>query len=81
PKGIEPVITLSSGEAKQIEILYIEPIDGYRIQFDWYPTSDSTDPVDMRMYLRCQGDAISETWLYQYFPPAPDKRQYVDDRV
>ncbi|XPE66048.1 hypothetical protein ACNKHR_28075 [Shigella flexneri] len=23
PKGIEPVITLSSGEAKQIEILYI----------------------------------------------------------
>lgn len=55
PKGIEPVITLSSGEAKQIEILYIEPIDGYRIQFDWYPTSDSTDPVDMRMYLRCQG--------------------------
>ncbi|WP_416220949.1 hypothetical protein, partial [Escherichia coli] len=20
-------------------------------------------------------------WLYQYFPPAPDKRQYVDDRV
>ncbi|MCU6484835.1 hypothetical protein NLK73_10935, partial [Escherichia coli] len=49
--------------------------------FDWYPTSDSTDPVDMRMYLRCQGDAISETWLYQYFPPAPDKRQYVDDRV
>lgn len=46
------MITLSSGEAKQIEILYIEPIDGYRIQFDWYPTSDSTDPVDMRMYLR-----------------------------
>ncbi|XPE50593.1 hypothetical protein ACNKHL_10545 [Shigella flexneri] len=35
------------------------------MQFDWYPTSDSTDPVDMRMYLRCQGDAISETWLYQ----------------
>jgi glucan biosynthesis protein len=38
PKGIEPVITLSSGEAKQIEILYVEPFDGYRILFDWYPT-------------------------------------------
>ncbi|EPS1707623.1 hypothetical protein ACVB4X_004803, partial [Salmonella enterica] len=24
---------------------------------------------------------ISETWLYQYFPPAPDKRRYVDDRI
>ena len=81
PRGIEPVITLSSGEAKQIEILYVEPFDGYRIQFDWYPTSDSTDPVEMRMFLRCQGEAISETWLYQYFPPAPDKRNYVDDRV
>ncbi|EPQ8290599.1 hypothetical protein ACUWNZ_004495, partial [Salmonella enterica] len=21
------------------------------------------------------------TWLYQYFPPAPDKRRYVDDRI
>lgn len=49
------MITLSSGEAKQIEILYVEPFDGYRIQFDWYPTSDSTDPVEMRMFLRCQG--------------------------
>ncbi|MWL74150.1 glucan biosynthesis protein D, partial [Escherichia coli] len=81
PKGIEPVITLSNGEAKQVEILYVEPFDGYRILFDWYPTDDSTDPVEMRMFLRCQGDAISETWLYQYFPPAPDKRNYVDDRV
>ncbi|MCQ4051890.1 hypothetical protein FK514_27415, partial [Klebsiella pneumoniae] len=34
PRGIEPVITLSSGEAKQIEILYVEPFDGYRILFD-----------------------------------------------
>jgi glucan biosynthesis protein len=81
PKGIEPVITLSNGEAKQVEILYVEPFDGYRILFDWYPTDDSTDPVEMRMFLRCQGDAISETWLYQYFPPAADKRNYVDDRV
>ncbi|UYU30204.1 glucan biosynthesis protein D [Siccibacter colletis] len=80
PRGIEPVITLSNGEAKQVEILYVEPFDGYRIQFDWYPTNDAVDPVEMRMFLRCQGEAISETWLYQYFPPAPDKRNYVDDR-
>ncbi len=79
-RGMEPVITLSSGEAKQVEILYIEPFDGYRILFDWHPTSDSVDPVEMRMYLRSQGQTESETWLYQYFPPAPDKRKYVDDR-
>lgn len=80
PKGIEPVITLSSGEARQIEILYVAPFDGYRILFDWYPTSPASDPVEMRMFLRCQGQAISETWLYQYFPPAADKRHYIDDR-
>ena len=61
PKGIEPVITLSSGEAKQVEILLRRAIRRYRILFDWYPTSDSTEPVDMRPFLCCQGDAISET--------------------
>jgi ribosomal-protein-serine acetyltransferase len=64
----EPVITLSSGEAKQVEILYVEPFDGYRILFDWYPTSDSTEPVDMRVPA-LPGDAISETWLYQSSRP------------
>ena len=81
PKGIEPVINVTSGTIKQVEILYVEPIDGYRIQFDWYPDSDSTDAVDMRMFLRTQGETLSETWLYQYFPPAAEKRKYVDDRV
>lgn len=80
PRGIEPVITLSEGVAKQVEILYVAPFDGYRILFDWYPASESIEPVDMRMYLRCNNETLSETWLYQYFPPAPDKRRYVDDR-
>lgn len=61
PKSIEPVITFSSEEAKQAEVLYIEPTDGCRTQFDWYPTSGSADPIDMQVYLRCQGNTISET--------------------
>ncbi|SQD03670.1 glucans biosynthesis protein D [Escherichia coli] len=81
PKGIEPVITLSSGEAKQIEISILNPLMVIVFSLTGIRLRTPTDPVDMRMYLRCQGDAISETWLYQYFPPAPDKRQYVDDRV
>ncbi|MCL2893523.1 glucan biosynthesis protein D [Brenneria tiliae] len=80
PRGIEPVITLSDGQAKNIEILYVEPFDGYRILFDWYPTSEKNDPVDMRLFLRSQGETLSETWLYQYFPPAADQRRYIDDR-
>jgi len=81
PKGIEPVIEVSSGTIKQVEILYVEPIKGYRIQFDWYPNDETTTTVDMRMFLRTQGETLSETWLYQYFPPAAEKRKYVDDRV
>jgi len=80
PKGIEPVITVSSGTFKQVEILYVEPTNTYRILFDWYPNNDSTTPVNMRMFLRTKDQTLSETWLYQYFPPAADQRKYVDDR-
>ncbi|MEA9391437.1 glucan biosynthesis protein [Acerihabitans sp. TG2] len=80
PKGIEPVITTSHGKIDSIEILFVQPMNGYRVQFDWTPDSDSVVPVELRMFLRCQGQVLSETWLYQYFPPPPDKRQYVDDR-
>ncbi|TCL06057.1 MULTISPECIES: glucan biosynthesis protein D [Sodalis] len=80
PKGIEPVINASAGKIDNIEILFVEPMDGYRILFDWIPDSDKTDPVELRMFLRTGVTALSETWLYQYFPPPPDKRRYVDDR-
>lgn len=79
-KGIEPVINTSAGKVSRIEVLYVQPIDGYRILFDWSPDSDSVEPVELRMYLRSGENTLSETWLYQYFPPPPDKRQYIDDR-
>ncbi|WP_413722012.1 glucan biosynthesis protein D [Sodalis sp. RH24] len=79
-QGIEPVITPTRGKIDNIEILFVEPMDGYRILFDWTPDSDSIDPVELRMFLRTRGNVLSETWLYQYFPPPPDKRKYVDDR-
>ncbi|WP_025903347.1 glucan biosynthesis protein D [Tatumella sp. UCD-D_suzukii] len=80
PKGIEPVINVSSGTFKQVEILYVEPLNAYRILFDWYPDSDSTAPVNMRLFLRTKDETLSETWMYQYVPPTPDQRKYVDDR-
>lgn len=80
PKGIEPVITVSSGTVQQIEILYVEPLNSYRILFDWYPSDESTTQVDMRLFLRDHDEVLSETWLYPYFPPAPGQRNYIDDR-
>ncbi|WP_106419252.1 glucan biosynthesis protein [Salinicola tamaricis] len=69
-------LDVPDGKVEQVEILWVEEVDAFRIQFDWYPTSDSTDPINMRLTLNADGKTISETWLYQYFPPAPEDRQY-----
>jgi len=74
--GIEPVVTVSAGKVKDFNVLVIPDIKGYRITFDWYPDSDSVAPVEMRLFIRTADRTLSETWLYQYFPPAPDKRRY-----
>ncbi len=74
--GIEPVVTCSHGEVKDFNVLVVDAIKGYRITFDWYPTDDRVDPVEMRLFIRSKDRTLSETWLYQYFPPAPDKRKY-----
>ena len=74
---IEPVITASGGKVQDFQVLELPDIKGFRVLFDWYPTSDSVDPVDMRLFIKTQGRTLSETWLYQYFPPAPEKRKYV----
>ncbi|AOE64110.1 glucan biosynthesis protein D [Pseudomonas corrugata] len=74
--GIEPVVTCSHGEVKDFNVLVVDAIKGYRITFDWYPTDDRVDPVEMRLFIRSKDRTLSETWLYQYFPPTPDKRKY-----
>lgn len=78
--GIEPMINASSGNIKQVEIFFVEPINGYRILFDWYPTCNDTNPIEMRMFLRNHSATLSETWLYQYFPPPLEERKYLDER-
>jgi glucan biosynthesis protein len=75
--GIEPMVTVSDGKVQDFHVLVLPDNKGYRVIFDWYPTSDSVTPVDMRLYIRTNGRTLSETWLYQYFPPAPELRKYV----
>lgn len=75
--AIEPVVTVSNGRVQDFHILKLDEIKGYRVLFDWYPTNDSVDPVTMRLFIRTADRTLSETWLYQYFPPAPDKRKYI----
>jgi glucans biosynthesis protein len=41
-------------------------VRGYRVTFDLKPTDDSLEPIDLRLYLRANGQPLTETWLYQW---------------
>jgi len=73
--AVEPVITTSRGT---IEIASARPqaaINGYRAMFDLKPADDSVEPFDLRLFLRLDGAALSETWLYQWTAPSMDDRR------
>ncbi len=73
---VEAVITASRGE---VEIASARPLDsvrGYRAMFDLKPVDTSTEPIDLRLYLRADGRPLTETWLYQWTPPPAGERKY-----
>ncbi|MBN8998695.1 MAG: glucan biosynthesis protein D [Rhizobiales bacterium] len=65
----KPEITLSRGKvdlADAYPVVAGEP-GLYRVFFDTIVEGDA--PLDMRLYVRGKdGTALTETWLYQYFP-------------
>jgi glucans biosynthesis protein len=66
---VSAVITASRGT---VEIVSTQPLDaahGYRAMFDLKPDSGDA-PIDLRVYLTADGKTASETWLYQWSPPA-----------
>jgi glucans biosynthesis protein len=72
---VEPVISATRG---QIEITSARPlheIKGWRAIFDLKPTDDSTEPINLRLFLAQDGQPLSETWIYQYTPPPPEQRK------
>ena len=42
--------------------------------FDLVPDK-STEPINLRLYLKSGNDVLSETWLYQYTPPPVSDRK------
>lgn len=66
--NVTAVVTASRG---RIETLSARPVVGsnaWRAMFDLVP-DESTEPVNLRLYLALDGQALTETWLYQYEPP------------
>lgn len=71
---IQPVITASAG---RIEITSVRPqhaIHGYRVMFDIVPPDESQTPINLRCFLEADGRPLSETWIYQWTPPAKNDR-------
>jgi glucans biosynthesis protein len=74
---VEPVITLSRGTVEIPSARPLHAIDGWRAMFDVRPPDESTEPITIRLFLRSGGRPLTETWLYQWVPPAAaDRKPY-----
>lgn len=66
--GVEVVIDASRGSVSN-EVAYpVVGTDRWRVLFDLEATGH--DPVNLRMFVRLDDKALSETWIYQFFPTA-----------
>ena len=75
PKLI-PVISASRGRVEITSVRPLRSINGYRAMFDLALTDESVEPINLRLYISIDGQALSETWLYQYTPPPVALRKF-----
>jgi periplasmic glucans biosynthesis protein len=66
---VDPVIAASRGQIENPSTRPLDMVRGYRVTFDLKPTDDGVAPIDLRLYLRANGQPLTETWLYQWTPP------------
>jgi glucans biosynthesis protein len=62
-------ITTSRGQLELMSVRPLASIGGYRAMFDLVPDSDGA-PINIRAYLEAEGQALTETWMYQWKPPS-----------
>ena len=75
--NVEAVLVVSRGrvETTSARPIVAGLIKGYRAMFDVVPPDDSSEPIDIRLFLRFDNQPLSETWIYQWIPPAPARRR------
>lgn len=69
--GVTPELELSAS-AGRVELTSVRPlhaVKGYRAMFDLVPPEGQAEPINLRLFLKAGGHALSETWSYQYSPP------------
>jgi periplasmic glucans biosynthesis protein len=71
---VTPVIWASRGRIEITSARPLASIQGWRAMFDLALADDSVEPINIRLFLSTDGQALTETWLYQYAPAPPDQR-------
>lgn len=68
---VDAVVSASRGEVELVSARPLAPTVGWRATFDvkLAGADDTSDPVNLRLFLRENDTALSETWLYQWTPP------------
>ncbi len=59
--GVEPVITASRGEIDGAVAYPVVGTERWRVLFDL--AIDGEDPIDLRMFVSHDGNAMTETWI------------------
>ena len=72
---VTAVISASRGQIELPSARPLEAVRGWRALFDLKLVDDSVEPINLRLQLKADGRVLTETWIYQYTPPAAEKRQ------
>ena len=73
-RPVEAVVTTSRGSVELVTAHFVPEFKGYRALFDIKP-DERVDPIDLRLFLRIRGHALTETWIYQWTPPSLKERK------
>jgi glucans biosynthesis protein len=70
---VEPVISVSRGRVEITSARPLAAVQGWRAMFDLVPDA-TTEPITVRLFLRADGQPLSETWIYEWAPPPLNER-------
>jgi glucans biosynthesis protein len=72
--AVSAVVSASRGRIELLSARPLQSVGGWRAIFDLRPDDNSTEAINLRLYLALDNQPLSETWIYQYSPPAPGER-------
>ena len=71
---VEAVVTATKGRIETTSARPLDAINGWRAMFDVVPDAKSMEPISLRLFLRADGQPLTETWVYEYAPPPLNER-------